>query len=174
MRDRSERLGPSAVEMTEETPGHATIPGRGVAPALACAGLPRRAVAAVVDVIVLLALGWPVAVATGSTTGVGYQLSGSPVLLVFAVWLAYYVGAEAAWGSTVGKRLLGIRVVDENGCRVDLGAALVRNVVRVVDFLFFYLIGFLVAAASPRRQRLGDQLAGTVVVRAGRARRQRR
>lgn len=137
--------------------------GEGV-PALTYAPLWRRAVAAVTDAVVLLLLGWPVAVAMGSATGTGYELSGPPVLLLVALWLAYYAGTEARWGATLGKRLTSIRVVAEDGSPVDLGAALVRNVLRVVDALLFYLVGFLAALASPRRQRLGDQLARTAVV----------
>lgn len=134
-------------------------------PALTYAPLWRRAVAAVADAVVLLLLGWPVAVGMGSTTGTGYELSGPPALLVVVLWLAYYAGTEAGWGATLGKRLMGIRVVAEDGSPVDLGAAVVRNVLRVVDALLFYLVGSLVALASPRRQRLGDQLARTAVVR---------
>ena len=48
---------------------------------------------------------------------------------------------------------------------VTFGAALVRNLLRLVDALFFYLVGAIFALASPRGQRLGDRAAHTLVVR---------
>ena len=61
--------------------------------------------------------------------------------------------------------MVGIRVVGEDGEHVTFGAALVRNLVRVVDSLFFYLVGFMFALTSKRGQRLGDRAARTIVVR---------
>jgi len=72
---------------------------------------------------------------------------------------------EAATGATLGKRLVGIRVVGEDGEHVTFGAAVVRNLVRLVDALFFYLVGFVSALLSARGQRLGDRAARTIVVR---------
>lgn len=48
---------------------------------------------------------------------------------------------------------------------MGFGAAVIRNVLRVVDGLFFYLVGALFALTSPRGQRLGDRAAHTLVVR---------
>lgn len=160
------RTSPPAYPSGRRAVGHERVVGADGVSALTYAPLWRRAVAAVADAVVLLLLGWPVAVGTGSATGTGYELSGPPALLLVALWLVYYAGTEARWGATLGKRLTGIRVVAEDGSPVDLGAAVVRNVLRVVDALLFYLVGFLVALASSRRQRLGDQLARTAVVRA--------
>ena len=63
------------------------------------------------------------------------------------------------------KRMVGIRVVGEDGEHVTFGAAVVRNLLRAIDALFFYLIGFLFAVTSTRGQRLGDRAAHTIVVR---------
>jgi len=60
---------------------------------------------------------------------------------------------------------VGIRVVDEEGDEIDLAGAVIRNLLRLVDGLFFYLVGALFAFSSPRGQRLGDRAAHTVVVR---------
>jgi uncharacterized RDD family membrane protein YckC len=78
---------------------------------------------------------------------------------------AYLVFAEMMFGQTLGKKLVGIRVLDEQGGPVGFGAAVVRNLLRLVDGLFFYLVGALFAFSSPRGQRLGDRAAHTVVVR---------
>ncbi|MBW3666803.1 MAG: RDD family protein, partial [Actinobacteria bacterium] len=60
----------------------------------------------------------------------------------------------------------GQRVVMEDGSPVDWRASTIRNVLRVVDVLpLFYLVGAILVWNSDRRQRLGDRVAGTVVVR---------
>ncbi|MDG5776223.1 RDD family protein [Haloarculaceae archaeon H-GB2-1] len=53
---------------------------------------------------------------------------------------------------------------DAVGCSPSTTACLVRNMLRPVDGLFFYGVGFVVAQVSDRRQRIGDVLAGTVVM----------
>ena len=55
--------------------------------------------------------------------------------------------------------------IEKDGEHVTFGAALVRNLVRIVDSLFFYLVGFMFALTSKRGQRLGDRAARTIVVR---------
>lgn len=70
---------------------------------------------------------------------------------------------EASCGATLGKVIVGIRVV-RTGRRNALAAAAIRNLLRFVDGLGFYVIGMIVAGCSPWRQRLGDLSAGTTVV----------
>ncbi len=94
-----------------------------------------------------------------------------PYLMLLAV--AYFSVGEALFGATWGKLLAGLRVVDTGGRRPVLGAVLVRNIVRLVDAwpLLYSVgaIGIVAALTSPRRQRLGDRVAGTLVVRASSA-----
>ena len=66
---------------------------------------------------------------------------------------------------TLGKRMVGIRVVADDGEHVGLNAAVIRNLLRLVDGFFFYLVGALFALNSSRGRRLGDHVAGTLVVR---------
>jgi hypothetical protein len=86
-------------------------------------------------------------------------------------WLAilsliYYFGFEALFGATVGKWLVGLRVTDREGRLPAPRQIALRTVMRVVDGLpVGYLVGGSVALYSPMRQRLGDQLARTYVVR---------
>lgn len=70
---------------------------------------------------------------------------------------------EAACGATLGKVLVGIRVV-RTAQRGALAACAVRNVLRIVDGLVFYLVGAAVAACSDARLRLGDICARTAVI----------
>jgi uncharacterized RDD family membrane protein YckC len=99
----------------------------------------------------------------------GMELSLTTAALLLAVTLnafvlfAYGWLLEASCGATLGKALIGIRVVKTGG-RSALAASAIRNLMRVVDGLGFYLLGTLVASCSPSRQRLGDLCAGTAVV----------
>ena len=95
----------------------------------------------------------------------GVEVGGNAFWALLAVGLGYYVICEALTGMTVGKRMVGIRVVDENGEHLSLAAAVIRNALRLVDGFLFYLVGAIFALVSPLGQRLGDRVAGTVVVR---------
>lgn len=85
----------------------------------------------------------------------------------FLVDWGYAILLEAVWsGQTVGKKALGLRVLQESGVRIGFWHAALRNLVRPVDKLpLFYLVGGAAAFLSARQQRLGDMLAGTIVVR---------
>ena len=80
----------------------------------------------------------------------------------------YFAVFEWAWrGQTPGKRWLKLRVIREDGRPISFFEAMVRNLLRVVDFLIppFYSIGLISVFATTRDQRIGDLVAGTVVVR---------
>jgi hypothetical protein len=79
----------------------------------------------------------------------------------------YFSVQEALFGATWGKLVAGVCVVDVDGRRPTLGAVLVRNILRLVDYWpLFYVVGIIAALTSPARQRLGDRVARTLVVRA--------
>ncbi len=129
-------------------------------------GIGRRLVAAIVDSIVIGIIFYLIAILTGQTTQGGFALQGVPALLGFLLALAYYVLLEGTVGATLGKLALGVRVVKADGSRCDLVASLIRNVMRIIDWLpFLYIVGMASIAASPLKQRLGDRLAKTAVVR---------
>ncbi len=90
------------------------------------------------------------------------------IFLSFAVMLFYPILLEWMWnGRTLGKRALGLRVVDERGLGLTLKQIVVRNFFRIIDSLpaLFYLVGATSCLLSRRCQRLGDIAAGTLVVR---------
>jgi uncharacterized RDD family membrane protein YckC len=90
-----------------------------------------------------------------------------PGIIVYCLIAAlYYVVLEGTWGRTIGKRLTGIRVVSDFGGKAALGRIIGRTLLRPIDAMGGYLVGFLIAIVSPRRQRLGDHAAGTLVIRA--------
>jgi uncharacterized RDD family membrane protein YckC len=88
------------------------------------------------------------------------------VILTFAVQWGYFAIFEILWkGQTPGKRQAGIRVINETGRAVSVYEAVARNLLRVVDALPGpYAVGAIVMFFSPQSKRIGDYVAGTVVV----------
>src|SRR5258705_4902533 len=105
---------------------------------------------------------------------VGFQAAspyfGIALLLTFAVAWSYYILLE--WlgnGQTLGKRIFGLRVIADDGAPAGFIAVLVRNLLRVADFLpGVYGFRLLAILVSPRSQPPGDLAAGTLAVRAPR------
>lgn len=94
-------------------------------------------------------------------------LIGALGLLAFAFQSGYYVFFEMTWnGQSPGKRWVGLRVIRTDGTPITFAESLVRNLVRVVDFLpAYYGIGIVTMFIDRRSRRLGDLTAGTLVVR---------
>jgi len=89
-----------------------------------------------------------------------------PVCLFFvAVYFAYFILLEGFFGLTPGKALFRIRVTREDGSACGWKDSLVRNPLRLVDGVLFYLVGIVLILVSDKKQRLGDRAAGTVIVR---------
>lgn len=103
----------------------------------------------------------------GTTSGTYVHLSGLPFLLFIGLGLLYFIVLEWQFGGTIGKLLLGIRVVNGNGRRITLKQSAIRNVLRVVDAFPYvppYIAGLIFVAGDERKRRLGDKVAGTVVI----------
>src|SRR5688572_3494997 len=85
----------------------------------------------------------------------------------FVLNFGFSIFLEWVWrGQTIGKKLLGLRVVDADGMRLQLEQIVTRNLLRVVDLLpAAYLVGGLSCWLSRKCQRLGDIAANTIVVR---------
>jgi uncharacterized RDD family membrane protein YckC len=93
------------------------------------------------------------------------------LVVIFAAVVAYFPISEGVWsGKTLGKLAMRLRVVDARGGPLSVSQAIVRNLVRLVDFLpLYYAVGAVTMFINQRGQRLGDLAAGTVVVRERRA-----
>jgi uncharacterized membrane protein SpoIIM required for sporulation/uncharacterized RDD family membrane protein YckC len=147
-----------------ETPEHVVLD-------LEIAGIGSRALAAVLDMLILLAGALALITCLGILASYGITMGrlGNAVLVLagFLVWNGYFILFEGMRrGQTPGKRIAGIRVVMDTGHAVTFGAAAARNLLRVADFLPPpYLIGVVLVAFHPRAKRLGDMVAGTVVSR---------
>jgi uncharacterized RDD family membrane protein YckC len=100
-----------------------------------------------------------------SNTGAKWLVAGT-VLFYFLLYWGYYSLFEAFWnGQTPGKRLLKIRVIKDSGRQITLFEALARNLIRIIDMLpSFYLVGVIAMLCNREQKRLGDLVAGTIVV----------
>lgn len=89
------------------------------------------------------------------------------LLVTFALFWGYYIFFELIWnGQSPGKRWMGLRVIRSDGMPISLVESIIRNLVRLVDFLpLYYGLGVVVMAANSQARRLGDLAAGTLVVR---------
>jgi uncharacterized RDD family membrane protein YckC len=142
---------------------------------LPLAGIGTRALAYLVDAAALFSV-WVVAyfllsLLVSDVLGFFQGFSGlAQALLVggafFAQWI-YWTACEVAFGGkTLGKRALRIRVARADGSPPGVLESAVRNFCRAIDFLpALYFVGLMTALVSGRSQRLGDLLAGTVLVR---------
>lgn len=88
------------------------------------------------------------------------------IFVGFAVYWGYFAFFEAIWkGQTPGKRYVGIRVIKESGRPISVFESVGRNLMRAVDVLpGFYGVGLVCMLCNPQSRRLGDYVAGTVVV----------
>ncbi len=131
------------------------------------AGFGSRFVAALMDytliVILLVGVTWLFirSDAKGSSILAFYYIT------IFLITWGYHLIFELIWnGQTPGKRRASIRVIQSNGLPVTVSAILIRNIIRLFDFLpLFYGLGLVMLFATKRTQRLGDLAARTVVIR---------
>ncbi|MBI5231925.1 MAG: RDD family protein [Coriobacteriales bacterium] len=138
-------------------------------PSLNPAVMGRRAGALIIDSLIVytsifvitLAIGFSVAAAGGSLGSMGF---GAQLMAVLA-YFGYFIFFEGVFGATLGKLATGVRVVTVDGDKPAIGQVVARNLMRIVDGMFGYMVGFLVATNATNNQRWGDQAAGTMVVR---------
>lgn len=132
------------------------------------AGVGSRFVSAAVDVLIQIALIVAITAGAGVLSAAGAGWGGAIVaILSFLVVVGYDVFFEVLQsGRTPGKRINGLRVVQAGGEPITFVPSAIRNVLRIVDFLpAAYLAGIVTILATRRNQRIGDLVAGTIVVR---------
>jgi uncharacterized RDD family membrane protein YckC len=145
------------------------------------AGIGSRFLAALVDSLIIVALQVVVYTiliyvlfqlapeAAGGAAGemVAGWLVALLLLLSFVLLWGYYIFFEVYWnGQSPGKRWIALRVICSDGSPITLAEAIIRNLIRPIDFLpFAYALGVVVMFVNAQSRRLGDLAAGTLVVR---------
>jgi uncharacterized RDD family membrane protein YckC len=139
----------------------------GVEMTLALAGVASRFAAELVDLIIQIVL-FVVIVSVAAAVGhnSGWVLATS-FILIFLLFFGYNVAFEVLnSGRTPGKMMNGLRVVRVSGHPVGFITSSIRNVIRLIDFLpSAYLLGAILIMSTSKNQRLGDVIAGTLVIR---------
>lgn len=132
---------------------------------LTLAGLGSRSAAAILDTLIIVVAGVLVYLPLRNSippTPIAITRRVLPVALFFCYHLVFETVGRR---QSPGKRLLGLRVVRTDGSPLGFVASLIRNLIRIVDFLpAAYLLGLSVMFSTVRNQRLGDLAAGSVVV----------
>jgi uncharacterized RDD family membrane protein YckC len=169
---RGARREPFDTTAVIETPEHVRFQYQLAGPA-------RRIIAYVIDLFFRGAIVFAIAMvaalggALGSNglAGAGF---GAVLVVIFAVEWGYYVLLETLTGGrSIGKRALRLRVVKQGGLPLGFGDSVLRNLLRAADFLpSFYAIGLLVMGNDRWFRRLGDMVAGTLVISEERVRMQ--
>lgn len=139
------------------------------------ASVGNRFLAAAIDHLIQITAIVIIIVAAGALSdwalfaSMGVWSAALTVLAVFAIYWGYFVVFETLWsGQTPGKRMMRLRVVREDGRPVRFFEVFVRNLLRVaidIQPLPSYAIGVVSIIFSPRSKRVGDYVAGTVVVK---------
>jgi uncharacterized RDD family membrane protein YckC len=152
-----------------ETPEHVRFRHRVAGPA-------RRALAYTIDLTIRggIAIVFIALLLAGSTRAdeIENASSGVVLLVAFALEWGYYVLFDTLWGGrTPGRRALSLRVIKEGGQAITFLDSVLRNLLRAADFLpAGYALGVAVMARDRRFRRLGDLVAGTMVIVEERAR----
>jgi uncharacterized RDD family membrane protein YckC len=98
-------------------------------------------------------------------------LAAASILLTFGIYVGYFAMFETFWsGQTPGKRWMKLRVIRDDGRPIGFFEALVRNLIRILDMIPpspvpSYAVGVMTIILSPESKRVGDYVAGTVVVK---------
>lgn len=141
------------------------------------AGIGSRFLALLIDTLIQIGVGVALLLTLGVAFGVAISLRDNPgftqgagvllILSAFLLFYGYFAIFELVWnGQTPGKRIIGLRVVKGSGRPLTAAETIGRNLMRIVDSLpSFYAIGIIAAVCNSQNKRLGDFVAGSIVVR---------
>jgi len=119
-----------------------------------------RVLAYFIDTVILVSVFLP--------GGIILLLSGfEPLAKVFYLvmaWIYFAVLQSSSWQASVGKKAVGLKVVDKNGDRISFGRATGRHFAKVISTLTIF-IGYMMVGWTKRKEGLHDKIAGTLVIR---------
>ena len=143
------------------------------------AGLASRGFALMIDAVIITGIGivetlvaWGIWALLGAVSkalqvsSATWIVAGTLVAFFITAYGYFLIGEVRGQGQTWGKRWMGLRVVRDDGSRVRFGDSVIRNLIRLVDFLpGNFTVGMVSIMVTRQHKRLGDMAAGTVVVR---------
>ncbi|MDQ0201419.1 RDD family protein [Neobacillus ginsengisoli] len=152
------------------------------------AGLGSRAAAFIIDRLILLAVNILILlvfffVTEGMSSlpffaelNLNFLPLAITIIAIFIINGGYFFAFEFfSGGRTIGKRALGIRVIQENGHSLTLLSSFIRNLLRMIDALpVSYFLGFVMMFFHSKHKRIGDIVAGTIVVHERKAKRKKK
>lgn len=135
------------------------------------AGLGSRGAAIIIDqilltiamVLIILSLFFFTGTFAGTESSIPFVIT---IIAIFILNYGYFFIAEYFFdGKTIGKQMIGIRVIQENGHGITLLSSFIRNLLRIIDMLpSSYFVGMIMVFFHSKHKRLGDLAAGTIVV----------
>lgn len=144
-------------------------------PTIRYAGFWFRVLASLVDTllsqIVTIALAFPLGFALGASLAENHtqdeilsiaEVSGY-LLGILVNWLWFTVGESSHWQASLGKRMFGLQITDEQGQRIGFGRANARYWSKILSALLLF-IGFIMVAFTKKKQGLHDKIADTLVI----------
>jgi len=138
------------------------------------AGLGKRFAALLIDFLIFCALFFPVTriikgvwimSASEHQWSYGWFITDPLCLIFLGIMVLYFILLEGLFGATIGKKLLGIRVIGSDGSKPGIWRSFLRNILRAVDSLpVLNILGVFLIVQSPEKARFGDRAAGTRVI----------
>ncbi|NHM34018.1 RDD family protein [Neobacillus terrae] len=137
-----------------------------------------HAILAIVNILVILA----VLLIMKGMSGLPFfmQMDSLPIAIAIIVLFVlnggyFFVMEYFTGGRTIGKKIIGIRAIQENGHSITLLSSFIRNLLRIIDALpVSYLLGILMVFFHSRHKRIGDVVAGTIVIHERKAKRKKK
>ena len=139
------------------------------------AGLGNRIYALIIDyliwssILILVLIVWAflvTQVAWLRSEPIRLWITAIQILILFGVYIGYFICFETLWrGQTPGKRYVKIRVIREDGRNVGIQQSILRSLLRPIDDIF--CLGFLFILFTAQEKRLGDLVAGTILIQEG-------
>ena len=139
------------------------------------AGLGNRIYALIIDyliwssILILVLIVWAFLIAQVAwlrSEPIRLWITAIQLLILFGVYIGYFICFETLWrGQTPGKRYVKIRVIREDGRNVGIQQSILRSLLRPIDDIL--CLGFLFILFSAQEKRLGDWVAGTILIQEG-------
>ena len=119
----------------------------------------------VAAVIIGAIVGFLIAAVAQNSNGLAIGLSLILDLIYVVLFFGYFAYMEAIQGGTFGNKALGLRIVKEDGGPIGWSEAIIRTLLRIVDHFFGGLVAFICILSSEKKQRVGDMVAKTIVIK---------